>query len=271
MRILIANDDGIHAPGIALLARAAARLGEVWVVAPDTERSGVSHAITLYRPLRLREFRPRWYACDGTPTDCVYLAINQMKLAPDLVLSGINAGPNLAHDVLYSGTVAAALEGAHWGVPSIAISHCSSNEALLGRLDGVIADVLDALMPVALKVGRALNVNLPPATRLPYKGVRSGVLGHRVYSNEVHEREDPRGHLYYWIGGAEVHMPDIAGSDCNLVRDNFISVTPLGDDLTLRAKLPAITDGLLRHADTPLGVDAPVVDEGQPPHGFPFE
>ncbi len=272
MRILITNDDGIHAPGIAVLSRLAERLGEVWVVAPDTERSGASHAITLYRPLRLREFQPRWFACDGTPTDCVYLALNQMKIGPDLVLSGINAGPNLAHDVLYSGTVAAALEGAHWGVPSIAISHCSSSEPLLERLEGVLADLLDVIVPIALKAGRALNVNLPPADRLPYKGVRAARLGHRIYSNEVHERADPRGHLYYWIGGAQVTMPDIAGSDCNAVRDNFVSVTPLGDDLTLHARLPSLADALGSHADAAMGADAPNVDLApDTPIGVPFE
>ena len=126
MRILITNDDGIHAPGIELLARVAQELagpdGEVHVVAPDTERSGVSHAITLYRPLRLRQVRANWWACDGTPTDCIYLALNQMKLQPDFVLSGVNPGPNLGHDVLYSGTVAGALEGAHWGVPALAVT-----------------------------------------------------------------------------------------------------------------------------------------------------
>ena len=237
MRILITNDDGIHAPGIALLARVAARFGEVFVVAPDTERSGVSHAITLFRPLRLRQTAPNWWACDGTPTDCVYLALNQMKLAPDLTISGVNPGPNLGHDVLYSGTVAGALEAAHWGVPSLAVSHCSSRESDLALLEPILGDILEPLIAAAQSLRGALNVNLPPVRRGPYLGTRVTTLGHRFYSNEVHEREDPRGRLYFWLGGAEVNMPDIPGSDCNGVRDGYVTVTPLGDDLTRYARL----------------------------------
>lgn len=237
MRILITNDDGIHAPGIAILARVAARWGEVFVVAPDTERSGVSHAITLFKPLRLRETQPHWWACDGTPTDCVYLALNHMKLKPDLVLSGVNPGPNLGHDVLYSGTVAGALEAAHWGVPSLAVSHCGSRESDLEFLEPILGDILEPLIPAAQKLQGAINVNLPSVTRGPYKGTLVASLGHRFYSNEVHEREDPRGRLYFWLGGARVSMPDLPGSDCNGIRDGFVTVTPLGDDLTRYARL----------------------------------
>ena len=241
MRILITNDDGIHGPGIELLARVALELagegGEVFVVAPDTERSGVSHAITLFRPLRLREVKANWWACDGTPTDCVYLALNQMKLQVDLVLSGVNPGPNLGHDVLYSGTVAGALEGAHWGVPALAISHCSSRETELALLEPLLPEILRPLIDAAQKVGGALNVNLPPVTEGPYLGTVVTAIGHRYYSNEVHARNDPRGRLYYWIGGAEVTMPDVPGSDCNAIRDQWVSVTPLGDDLTRHGRL----------------------------------
>ncbi len=255
MRILITNDDGIHAPGIELLARVAQQLagetGEVHIVAPDTERSGVSHAITLYRPLRLRQVKPFWWACDGTPTDCVYLAINQMKLEPDLVLSGVNPGPNLGHDVLYSGTVAGALEGAHWGVPSLAISHCSSRESELALVEPLLADLLRPLIVAAESLGGALNVNLPPVADGPYLGTVVTAIGHRYYSNEVHARNDPRGRLYYWIGGAHVTMPDVPGSDCNAIRDRLVSVTPLGDDLTRHGRL----DALARH----LGVPTPQV------------
>ncbi len=240
MRILLTNDDGIHAPGIGLLAAAAAAFGEVWVVAPDTERSGVSHAITLFKPLRLREVQPRWFACDGTPTDCVYLALNHMQIQPDIVLSGVNPGPNLAHDVLYSGTVAGALEGAHWKVPAIALSHCASHENELPRLAEYLPEILKQLLPLAQQYGGCLNVNLPPVKRAPFLGLRVTQLGQRYYSNEVVERNDPRGHVYYWIGGMKVDMPDIEGSDCNAIRDNYISVTPLGDDLTRHAAIAAV-------------------------------
>ncbi len=244
MLLLLTNDDGIHAPGLEILARAAQRYGDVLVVAPDTERSGVSHAITLYKPLRLREIRPGWTACDGTPTDCVYLALHHLGIKPDLVLSGINPGPNLGHDVLYSGTVAGALEGAHWGVPSIAISHCSSKEAEMPRLELPIAELLPALFAIARKSQGTINVNLPPIDRQPWKGVVATRLGQRYYSNEVIARNDPRGRHYFWIGGAEVTMPDIAGSDCNAIRDGLVSVTPLGDDLTRTSDIAHIAEQL---------------------------
>lgn len=244
MRILLTNDDGIHAPGLRLLAEVAADFGEVWVVAPDTERSGSSHAITLFRPLRLREVSERWYACDGTPTDCVYLGLHQLELAPDLVLSGVNPGPNLAHDVLYSGTVSGALEGAHWGIPAIAFSHFASDEALLPRLHPVLGPLLEQLIPQAKALGQTLNVNLPAADRMPFAGLRVTRLGARFYSNEVYERNDPRGRLYFWIGGSSVSMPDLPGSDCNAVRDNFVSVTPLADDITGHDRLAPLADAL---------------------------
>lgn len=254
MRILITNDDGIHAPGVALLAKIAAQWGEVFVVAPDTERSGVSHAITLYRPLRLRVVPPPylhpdrqpqlWWACDGTPTDCVYLALNQMELKPDLVLSGINPGPNLGHDVLYSGTVAGALEGAHWGIPSIALSHCSSDETKMPELEPHIQAVLPQLMANVRLTGGTLNVNFPRVDQAPYRGMVVAALGHRYYSNEVVARNDPRGRLYFWIGGQEVEMPDLPGSDCNGVQDGYVTVTPLGDDLTRHNHLSELSHQL---------------------------
>ncbi|MCO4760816.1 MAG: 5'/3'-nucleotidase SurE [Myxococcales bacterium] len=252
MRILLTNDDGIHAPGIAILARVAAQFGEVWVVAPDTERSGSSHAITLFRPLRLRDAGPRWYACDGTPTDCVHLALNQLKVEPDLVLSGVNPGPNLAHDVLYSGTVAGALEGAHWGYPAVALSHCSGDEAQLAKLEArILPDILKRVIPTALESKLALNVNIPPVDKAPFAGLRVTRLGARYYSNEVHERNDPRGRMYYWIGGSTVTMPDIEGSDCNAIRDGYVSLTPLSDNLTRDSAMSPVRHSLSDKMDRP--------------------
>jgi 5'-nucleotidase len=241
MRILITNDDGIHAPGLEMLARVAGEHGEVWVVAPDTERSGSSHAITLYHPLRLRQVAERWQSCNGTPTDCVYLALHQMAVKPDLVLSGVNPGANLAHDVLYSGTVSGALEGSHWGVPSLALSHCSGVEAEMALLEPRLRTLLPELIEAALRHGGCLNVNFPPVTKGEYRGLQVARLGKRYYSNEVHERHDPRGRGYYWIGGAKVNMPDIPGSDCNGVRDGYVTVTPIGDDLTRTSVLGELT------------------------------
>jgi len=242
VRLLLTNDDGIHAPGLGVLARVAAKLGDVRVVAPDTERSGVAHAITLYKPLRLREVLPGWLACDGTPTDCIYLALHHLDLRPDVVLSGVNPGPNLGHDVLYSGTVAGALEGAHWKVPSLAISHCASSEERMAELEPLLDEMLPMLLRVARSHAGAVNVNLPPLDRGPWRGIRATCMGHRLYANEVIARSDPRGRAYYWIGGLNVTMPDIEGSDCNAVRDGYVSVTPLGDDLTRHSKLGRVAE-----------------------------
>ncbi len=270
MRIVLTNDDGIHALGIAVLARVAERFGEVWVVAPDTERSGVSHAITLFKPLRLRQIRPHWFVCDGTPTDCVYLAINQMELKPDLVLSGVNPGPNLAHDVLYSGTVAGALEGAHWGVPSVAVSHCSSQESDLAQIEPYLYDILEPVIAAAQRMKVALNVNLPPVQRAPYKSTRVTRLGQRFYSNEVIQRNDPRGQMYYWIGGASVHMPDVQGSDCNAIRDNHVSVTPLSDDMTRHTALDELSGHLPQDAEPPTEPRGPWIADRAAPYVPPL-
>ncbi len=263
MRIVVTNDDGVHAPGIALLARAAAAYGQVWVVAPDVERSAVAQAITLNGPLRLRSVRPGWIACDGTPTDCIHLAINQMKLAPDVILSGVNPGPNLANDVLYSGTVAAAMEGARWAIPSVAISHCASGEDLLEDLAPLLPGLLAALMPMVRSRPIAFNVNLPSVALGPWRGMQVTRLGRRYYSNEVHERTDPRGRPYYWIGGDHVTMPDIAGSDCNAVRDGLVSVTPLADDITRYDAMTDIHAALVGPA-TELSVVAAAPDHPHP-------
>ncbi len=241
VRVLLSNDDGVHAEGLRALAAAFSDRDEVWVVAPDREQSAASHAISLYRPLRMQEVAPRWYAVDGTPTDAVYMGLCLvMKHAPpDLVVSGINHGPNLGNDVHYSGTVAAAIEGALLGVPSAAISLAGPPPhdfepaarfaaALVRRM--VERDVL-AQSPAPL----LLNVNVPPG---PVRGYRLTRLGRRTYGNEVVEKTDPRGRKYYWIGGeGGARNEDIPGSDCNVVRDGLAAVTPLQLDPTHDAVL----------------------------------
>lgn len=257
MRLLLTNDDGIDAPGLAMLAAAAADLGEVFVVAPDSERSGVSFGITLNRPLRLRSRRPGWWSCDGTPTDCVYLAVNHLGLAPDVVLSGLNPGPNLGHDVLHSGTVGGAVEGARWGIGSLALSYGSFERAGMGAAAARLPELLRRLVPEARRRKIALNVNLPPSEALPWGPVRVTFAGQRRYSNEILERRDPRGGSYLWIGGETVTMADIPGSDCNALRDGHVSVTPLGDDLTCRASLVSLADAI--------GAGRPEVDDRNRP------
>jgi 5'-nucleotidase len=240
-RILVSNDDGHSSRGITALAEAMAELGEVWVVAPDREQSAASHAISLHRPLRINELRPRWYSVDGTPTDCSYLAINHlMKGArPDLMVSGINHGANLADDVTYSGTVAAAMEACLLGVPSIAFSlvaRRSFDFTHAARFAKSLAASVLAAQPIERLL---LNVNVP-GNGEP-KGYRVTRLGKHTYGSEVVENVDPRGRKYYWIGGSETQHEQIAGSDCNAVLDDqVISVTPLHLNLTKRDQMPVI-------------------------------
>ncbi|ACL64156.1 stationary-phase survival protein SurE [Anaeromyxobacter dehalogenans 2CP-1] len=232
MRVLLSNDDGVHAAGLKALAEAF-HGDEVWVVAPDREQSASSHAISLHRPLRLLEVAPRWYAVDGTPTDAVYMGLNLVlrDARPDVVVSGVNHGPNLGNDVLYSGTVAAAMEGALLGVNAIAVSLAAPPPHDFGeaaRFAAALARQVVARPPPAPVL---LNVNVPPG---PVRGYRFARLGRRTYGNEVVEKTDPRGRKYYWIGGeGRVHNEDIPGSDCNTVLlERLAAVTPLHLDGT---------------------------------------
>ena len=237
MRVLLSNDDGVHAPGIKALA-AAFDGDEVWIVAPDREQSASSHAISLHRPLRMHELAPRTYAVDGTPTDAVYMGLNLVLQAarPDVVVSGINHGPNLGNDVLYSGTVAAAMEAALLGVNAIAVSLAGPPPhefADAARFAAALARRVVANPPPAPLL---LNVNVPPG---PVKGYRFVRLGRRTYGSEVVEKTDPRGRKYYWIGGeGGPTNEDIPGSDCNAVLlEGLVSVTPLHLDSTHDAVL----------------------------------
>jgi len=242
VRILLSNDDGVHAAGIRALAAAFAG-DEVWVVAPDREQSASSHAISLHRPLRVHEVSPRWWAVDGTPTDAVYVGLNHVlkDARPDLVVSGVNHGPNLANDVHYSGTVAAAMEGALLGVSALAISlaapppHDFTHAA---RFAAALAHRVASSPPAGGTF--LLNVNVPPG---PVRGFRVAPLGKRTYGNAVVEKVDPRGRHYYWIGGEGGAVnEDIPGSDCNTVLlDGLASVTPLRLDSTHAELIPALS------------------------------
>ncbi len=236
MRILISNDDGVHAPGLKALV-AAFPEDEVWVVAPDREQSASSHSISLYRPVRLVEVGPRWWSVDGTPTDAVYLGVNQVLKGrrPDVVLSGVNHGANLANDVLYSGTVAAAMEGALLGCHAIAISLASPPPHVFDHATAFAAALVRRVIQADPPAPVLLNVNVPPG---PVKGYRFVKLGRRGYGNEVVEKTDPRGRRYYWIGGEGGPVnEDIPHSDCNTVEDGLVSVTPLHLDWTHDALL----------------------------------
>ena len=239
MRILVSNDDGAEAQGLRALAEALLELGEVVVCAPDREQSATSRSISLHRPLRIEKLPPwgpdgeieRW-SVDGTPTDAVYIGLNHVMKGrtPALVASGINRGPNLANDVHYSGTVAAAMEGSVGGVPSFAISQVKSRD--YSQAAKFAAALAREIGRHGLPSGTLLNVNVPPGTP---QGAQITTIGRRSYSAAVVEKLDPRGRAYYWIGGDEQAHENVPGSDCNAVFDRrLISVTPLHLDLTRR-------------------------------------
>ncbi len=245
MRFLVTNDDGFLAQGIECLIAAAEPLGEVTVVAPDREQSATSHSLTLHHPVRpVRRGDRRWQV-DGTPTDCVMLALEAlMPERPDFVLSGVNHGQNMGEDVLYSGTVAAAMEGLSLGVPSIAISSAgSAMRADPARLRAQVP-VLTALLKhvtslPALPADTLLNINLPPLARDQVKGVKLTRLGRRVFSQSVAPMKDPWGRQIYWIGGGQVSWTGETDSDFRAVEDGYVSVTPLHLDLTHHSALQA--------------------------------
>jgi 5'-nucleotidase len=234
MNILISNDDGILARGLSLLGEAAGDLGRVTVVAPDREQSATSHSLTLHRPIRATRRSDGAHQVDGTPTDCVLLALDAlMPEKPDFVFSGVNHGPNMGEDVLYSGTVAAAMEGLAAGIPSVAISygsfdleHLESHRAGLTRLLGGIVAI------ESFPRDTLLNVNLPPIPGDQVKGVRVTHLGSRVFHEEVARMKDPWGRDIYWIGGGHVTWSGGADSDFRAIGEGFISVTPLHVDMT---------------------------------------
>ncbi|HOU55097.1 MAG TPA: 5'/3'-nucleotidase SurE [Myxococcota bacterium] len=229
--ILVTNDDGIQASGLQAAVRVARELGEVRVVAPDRERSGVSHAITLSEPLRVRPFGEGRWSLSGTPADCVFIAVNHLlDRRPDLVISGINRGPNLGGDVLYSGTVGGAMEGTIHGIPSVALSLISSAEFDFEGAIPAVRMLLADLLQRGLEPGVTLNVNLPDASIAPFRGFRVVRLGRRFYSNDVITRTDPRGEEYLWIGGTRVTMETTPDTDCGAVQEGWASVTPLQAD-----------------------------------------
>jgi 5'-nucleotidase len=230
--ILISNDDGVDAPGNIALREALGTFADTYTVAPQTEQSAKSHSITLHHPLRFHEVEPRVWAVDGTPADCVYVAFflkDLLPRRPDLVVSGINHGPNLGNDVHYSGTVAAAREGALRGVRSIALSSSSSDmEGAAQYAKRFCKQLLGTTVPDGQAV--LLNINFPAS---PPKGIRATRLGFRLYSDDVEVRDDPRGRHYLWIGGpGGAKNEPVEGADTEALDAGFISVTPLSIEAT---------------------------------------
>ena len=234
MNILVSNDDGIFAPGIALLADACRTVGQVTVVSPDREQSGTSHSLTLHRPLRpMRRHDGSWQV-DGTPTDCVLLAVGAlMPDRPDFVFSGVNHGPNMGEDVLYSGTVSAAMEAVTLGIPGVAFSFAGREPDLMLSYAGVLAGLVQRIVAVkGLPPNLILNVNLPKVNASEVKGVKVTKLGSRFFSEGLTRMKDPWGKEVFWIGGGEITWTGDAESDHQVVNDGFISITPLHMDLT---------------------------------------
>ena len=238
MRLLLSNDDGILAHGLECLIAAAEPLGEVWVVAPDREQSAMSHSLTLHHPVRPVKRGERRWQIDGTPTDCVMIGIEAlMPEKPDFVLSGINHGQNMAEDVLYSGTVAAAMEGLALGVPSIAISFAGgdlrADVTQLKQQISVLTPLLRHLTALdPFPAFTLFNVNLPPLPGNRIKGGKLTRLGRRVYSNSLQKMQDAWGRQVYWIGGGEMVWSGEGDTDFKAIEDGYVSVTPLHLDLT---------------------------------------
>jgi 5'-nucleotidase len=238
-QILLTNDDGYFSPGIEALARALADVGDVTIVAPHSEASAVGHALTLRRPLRLTPVRPGVYSVDGTPTDCVNLAIEEVLAAPpDLVISGINKGLNIGDDVTYSGTVAGALEAALLGYPAIAMSLEWSAAGWDFEPAAALASTFArALLARPLPARTFLNINVP---RGPAQGVRTTVQARRNHVTKIDRRLDPRETPYFWIDEAQYEWHPHDRSDYQAIRDGYVSVTPLQPDLTDHAALDLV-------------------------------
>lgn len=244
MKILLSNDDGVHAQGIHELADELRDLAEVIIVAPDRNRSGASNSLTLEQPLRVQEIAENTYSVQGTPTDCVHFALNELLKddMPDLVLTGINHGANLGDDVLYSGTVAAAMEGHFLGVQSVAFSlvgkkHFKTAAAIARR-------IVEQHLAKPIPTNRLLNVNVPDLSLEALSGTQVTRLGARHHAEDMIKQKDPRGHDIYWLGPPGKEQDAGEGTDFYSIEHGFVSVTPLQVDLTAHESLGAMTTWL---------------------------
>ncbi|TCP94878.1 5'-nucleotidase /3'-nucleotidase /exopolyphosphatase [Cricetibacter osteomyelitidis] len=243
MHILLSNDDGIHAEGIQVMAEALRRFADVTIVAPDRNRSAASSSLTLIEPLRPRKLDNGDFCVNGTPADCVHLALNGfLSGRVDLVVSGINAGANLGDDTIYSGTVAAALEGRHLGLPSIAVS-----------LDGrqhyetaarVVCDLIPKLHNEMINQREIININVPDVPYDELKGIKVCQLGYRQQAAEIIKQQDPRGEAIYWVGPAGLPEHSSEGTDFHAVANNYVSITPIQADMTAHSSLQSLQQWL---------------------------
>ncbi len=241
MRILLSNDDGYFAPGIEILARALAEIADITVVAPERDRSGASNSLTLDRPLSLRRAANGFYHVNGTPTDCVHLAVTGMlDHLPDMVVSGINLGANMGDDTIYSGTVAAATEGYLLGVPAIAISLASKTGDHFITAARVARQIVERFQQGQLGEPALLNVNVPDVPYEQLKGLRVTRLGKRHKAEPVVRQQTPRNETVYWVGAAGAAQDAGEGTDFHAVAENYASLTPLQVDLTHTAQIASV-------------------------------
>lgn len=241
MRILLSNDDGYFAPGLLALAEALAGLGEIVVVAPEQNRSGASNSLTLDRPLFLKQAASGFHFVNGTPTDCVHLAVTGMlDQLPDIIVSGINLGANMGDDTIYSGTVAAATEGYLLGIPSIAVSLTSSEGKHFAAAGKVARELVERFVNDPIREPVLLNVNVPDIPYDQIKGREVTRLGRRHKAEPVVRMKSPRNETVYWVGAAGAAADAGSGTDFNAVERGYVSITPLQIDLTHAAQLPAI-------------------------------
>lgn len=228
--ILLTNDDGIASPGLTALREAVASLGQVVIIAPDRDNSAVSHALTMNRPLRIKKLGDSVYSLDGTPTDCVAIGIGKiLKKKPDLLISGINSGPNLGDDITYSGTVSAAVEGTMYSIPSMAVSLAATPPYDFVPAGRVTANLAALILTKGLPENTLMNVNIPGDV---ISGTKVTRQGRRLWENSIHETFDPRGRMHYWIGGGTPVADSALDTDVHAIQTGFISVTPIHLDLT---------------------------------------
>jgi len=249
MRILISNDDGIHSAGLKVLAEKLCKDHEVYVIAPDRERSAAGHSLTLHKPLRVEQVDigvnvAKAWETTGTPGDCVKIGISSiLEKKPDLVISGINYGPNLGSDILYSGTVSAALEGAVLGFPSIAVSlfgdgHFLDSDFIYSA--EFIAKFMGNIAQINFPKKTILNINIPAVDAEEIAGIQITKLGTRMFTDQYEKRIDPRGKTYYWMAGEFIRTEEAEGTDIMAIRNNKISITPVTFEITHKSIMPEL-------------------------------
>ena len=241
--ILITNDDGIHSPGLMALKESLAPLGKIVVVAPDRDNSAIAHALTMNRPLRLIKLDEDVYTLDGTPTDCVSISLGKvLDRAPDLLVSGINSGPNIGDDISYSGTVSAAIEGTMYAVPSMAVSMAGDQPLDYTRAGSLIRELAQRVIDHGLPANTLMNINIPAADKL--RGVKITRQGRRIWKQAVQEVMDPRGRVHYWIGGGTPLLDSGKDTDVRALGEGYVSISPIHLDLTNHEGISYFRDDL---------------------------